>query len=244
MRIIIDGTVGSGKTTVVKGWSQRDSLGRDFYGLQSFGYSIFSDLIIDIIADLRKQGIPDPMCDWPLFFREVTRLGIQYYFQAPPNAISFYDRGIYFLEIMAKRYNQRMPDEYYEFINTCRYDEPIFIFETLSSLDMTHPHREDNCQKVYTLQDRLKQQDEVIKIYKKYGYKNIIIVPTYSNDINISVKWRINYIMKSLKIQNRSEIQEISNSLIPLYCRSDVQAGVNTSINISSYLENDNHLRM
>ena len=45
MRIIIDGTVGCGKTSVILGESQRDSEHKRFLGLADLGYPVFTDLV-------------------------------------------------------------------------------------------------------------------------------------------------------------------------------------------------------
>ena len=45
--------------------------------------------------------------------------------------INFYDRGIYYLEIMAKRYGCTMPSEYDDFCSRFHYDNPVFIFEPI-----------------------------------------------------------------------------------------------------------------
>lgn len=58
----------------------------------------------------------------------VVDRAIKFYESAMPNLISFYDRGIYFLEYTAKKYNGKMSDKYYNFVQKHKYDEPVFIF--------------------------------------------------------------------------------------------------------------------
>ena len=198
MRIVIDGTVGSGKTTILRGESNRDSLHRKFQCFQDDGFPVFGDLITNVIAEMRSMGIPDPRHDWKQFFERVTQLGIQYYNNAKPDTINFYDRGIYYLEIMANRYDQKMPDLYYDFVSSFKYDEPIFLFEPIPSLSMLNPHPEDNEQKVYTLSERYVQQGTVWSIYERYHYKNIISVPIYSDDIKESIQMRIGKMRSAL----------------------------------------------
>ena len=100
MRIVIDGTVGAGKTTVLIGHSQRDPFNRNFYAFKGMGFTVFSDLIINVIKTMRQQGIEDPSVNWPLFFQLATTLAMEYYFRADSEKISLYDRGIFFLEII------------------------------------------------------------------------------------------------------------------------------------------------
>lgn len=69
MRIIIDGTVGCGKTSVILGESQRDSEHKRFLGLADLGYPVFTDLVINVIKHMRNSGINDPSQNWDIFFK-------------------------------------------------------------------------------------------------------------------------------------------------------------------------------
>lgn len=69
MRIIIDGTVGGGKTSVILGESQRDSEHKRFLGLADLGYPVFTDLVINVIKHMRNSGINDPSQNWDIFSR-------------------------------------------------------------------------------------------------------------------------------------------------------------------------------
>ena len=104
MRIIIDGTVGCGKTSVILGESQRDSEHKRFLGLADLGYPVFTDLVINVIKHMRNSGINDPSQNWDIFFKIAVQHCINNYNNANVGTINFYDRGIYYLEIMAKRY--------------------------------------------------------------------------------------------------------------------------------------------
>ena len=199
MRIVIDGTVGAGKTTVLIGHSQRDPFNRNFYSFKDMGFTVFSDLIINVIKTMRQQGIEDPSVNWPLFFQLATTLAMEYYFRADSEKISFYDRGIFFLEIMAKRYGYKMPKEYYDFCRMYQYAQPVFIFTPILSLDMTKPHKTDNFQKIYSKSERIKQHQQVIDLYKSYHYE-VVEVPIGSNNIYDSVEYRLNFIKEVLSI--------------------------------------------
>lgn len=197
MRVVIDGTVGAGKTTILKGRSQRDKHNRKFASIEELGFPVFGDLIIDVIRQMRMQGINDPSENWELFFYNATQHAIEYYEKANPNTINFYDRGILYLEIMAKRYKSHLPKEYYDFCKYNRYDMPIFIFCPILGIDMTRPHKEDNWQKIYTDYDRKLQHQQVMELYKFYNYE-VIEVPLVSCDINESVDFRIKMIKEVL----------------------------------------------
>ena len=197
MRIIIDGTVGSGKTSIIRGISQRDPEGKKFPSLTDLGYPIFSDMVISVISEMRQMNIPDPSENWDLFFTIGVRNCIRDYHAAPPNTLTFYDRGVYYFEILARKYKCKLPDTYYDFINTCRYDEPVFIFEPIVGLDMSKPHSSDNKQKVYSLNDRINQHHEIIQLYKHYGYETIV-VPTMYDDPWLSADYRMSVIKEVL----------------------------------------------
>ncbi len=199
MRIIIDGTVGAGKTTLITGNSQRDVEHKKYLGLSELGFPVYTDLITNVIKELRDRGISDPSLDWNLFFDVAVKHCISNYNSASNNTINFYDRGIYFLELLAKRYDQQLPQSYFDFCKDYLYDNPVFIFEPILSIDMTHPHETDNKQKCYTVEDRIRQHRDVIDLYKKWGY-DVIEVPLESNNPNDSNIFRLNFIKKVLNI--------------------------------------------
>lgn len=197
MRIIIDGTVGAGKTTLITGNSQRDAEHKQYLGLSELGFPVYTDLITNVIKELRERGISDPSLDWRLFFNVAVEHCISNYNNASNNTINFYDRGIFFLELLAKRYDQQLPQLYFDFCKDHFYDNPVFIFEPILSIDMTRPHETDNKQKSYTVEDRIRQHHDVIDLYKKWGY-NVIEVPLGSNKSNESNIFRLNFIKKIL----------------------------------------------
>lgn len=197
MRIVIDGTVGAGKTTLIVGNSQRDAEHKKYLGLSELGFPIYTDLITNVIKELRMRGISDPSLDWNLFFSVAVEHCISNYNNASDNTINFYDRGIYYLELLAKRYNKQLPQIYFDFCKSNFYDNPVFIFEPILSIDMTHPHETDNKQKCYTVEDRIRQHKDVIDLYQKWGYK-VIEVPLGSDNPVESNEYRIKFIRKAL----------------------------------------------
>ena len=119
------------------------------------------------------------------------------YNKADENTINFYDRGIYFLEVVANRYNQKLPQKYYDFCKEHRYDDPVFIFEPILSIDMTKPHETDNKQKVYTLEQRIQQHNMILNLYKRNGYK-VVEVPLKSENPYENNLYRLNFIKETL----------------------------------------------
>lgn len=199
MRIVIDGTVGAGKTSLLIGTSQRDMEHKTFQSFKSLGYPVFSDLVINVIKEMRNNGISDPADNWDLFFSLAVEHSIKYYNESIPNTINFYDRGIFYLEILANRYNCLLPDEYYKFCSNNRYDDPVFIFEPILSLDMSNPHITDNKQKKYSLQERIEQHKQIINLYKSNNYQ-VIEVPLKYDDPWESADYRLSMIKEVLGI--------------------------------------------
>jgi len=198
-RIVVDGAPGSGKTSVLTGMSQRDESKKKFISLKTAGYTIFDDLIINVIDCMRKKGISDPSENWDMFFNLAVDRAIGFYEGAEPDLINFYDRGIFYLEILAQRYNCKMPKKYYDFCEKNRYDDPVFVMEPILDIDMTKPHKTDNMQKIYTKEERLAQHKQIVDLYKKHGYK-VIEIAKGSNDTKESNESRLIKIKKELEI--------------------------------------------
>lgn len=199
MRIVLDGTVSAGKTTLITGISQRNPNAKRLEGLVDFGFPIFTDWIVDIIADIREMGYEDPRENWELFFEMALEKSIINFENALPNTINFYDRGINFLEIMAKRYKVHLPQKYYDFCSRYRYDDPVFILEPVLSIELVTPHSTDNQQKIYTRQERIQQHYDTVDLYKKWGYK-VIVLPLVGDTPEENQKFRIKRIKEVLGI--------------------------------------------
>lgn len=68
MRIIIDGTVGCGKTSVI--WvNRRETLNIRGFRVGRSWVSRFTDLVINVIKHMRNSGINDPSQNWDIFSR-------------------------------------------------------------------------------------------------------------------------------------------------------------------------------
>lgn len=131
-----------------------------------------------------NRGIQPPD-DWKLFFECATDRAIKYYEAARPNLISFYDRGIFYLEIMAERNNCKdaLPEKYYNFVNTNRFDDPVFIIHPILGLEIK-PQEGDSTTRVFTDNERIEQDKKIVALYKRYRYKVIEInSPTDSKSV-------------------------------------------------------------
>jgi len=199
IRIVIDGAPGSGKTTLLTGISQRDDSKKKFKSIKDAGYTIFEELIYGVAAYMRKEGLGELYENWDLFFDLVIDRAIDFYKAAKPNLINFYDRGIFFLEILAERYDRTLPEKYYDFIKENKYDNPIFILHPILDVDMTKPHWTDHKYKVYTKEERMKQHRKIIELYKRNGYE-VIEIPLLHDSVKVNTKLRLSEINKNLGI--------------------------------------------
>jgi len=188
-RIIFDGCPGAGKTTLLTGKSQRDIYNREFRGLNASGYSVFTDLVNASLKEMRERCgnmTIQPTDDWKLFFECATDRAIKYYEAAKPDLISFYDRGIFYLEIMAEKNNciDQLPDRYYSFIQNYRYDDPVFIVHPIYGIEIK-PQEGDSKTRVFTDEERKKQHEKIIALYKRYKYKIVYLpAPTHPDALN------------------------------------------------------------
>ena len=69
---------------------------------------------------------------------------------------------------------------------------------------MTKPHEMDNKQKVYTVEQRMQQHYQIMKIYEEKGY-NVIIIPLKSEDPYENNIYRLNLIKKKLGLFEENE---------------------------------------
>ena len=193
-RIIIDGPPGAGKTTLLAGKSDRDDMGnREFIGsFEESGYTVFGGLINDSIQEMRKKSgnlNMQPADDWGMFFKFAVARAIKSYKEAKPDLISFYDRGIHFLEIFANLggYEGDLPDEYYKFVNDPknRFNDPVFIFQPIPGYTVS-PRPGDASIRNYTFEQLQELYQKIVELYRdKYRYQVVEIeAPTDPNIIN------------------------------------------------------------
>lgn len=201
MRIVIDGTTGSGKTTFLQGNSEGD-FSTHLFNVQDLGYVCFSELIRGTIKARKEKG-EDPFDDWNDFFEIAIDRGIDFYNQAQDDvSLFFYDRGLPYLEIMALRYGVTIPNRFQYFCKKCRYDSPIFIFSPLKSYDDLHAHKLNPVRKKpYTLEERLCQHKQVKRTYEKWGYEVVEVPVFFDGDPNKNNTKRFEFVMENLKYE-------------------------------------------
>ena len=201
MRIVIDGTTGSGKTTFLRGYSER-SLDTRYFNMQDLGYVCFSELIRGTIK-ARQEKSKDPFDDWYDFFKIALDRGTDFFSQGKDEvSLFFYDRGLPYLEIMAQRYGVALPNRYYELCQDCRYDSPVFVFQPIKSYDDLHAHKLNPVRKKpYSLEERLCQHEHVKRTYEKWGYKVVEVPVFFDGNPNENNKKRYEFIMEHLNYE-------------------------------------------
>lgn len=200
MRLVIDGTAGCGKTTFLTGSSTIYPDEQHYQCIRDQGYSVFSELIRGAIRARKAQGV-DPFSDLEDFFRICVERAIDFYQHAEGNkGIYFYDRGLPYLKIMSQRYGYQMPYTFDELCQKYRYDNPVFVFAPIVSHDMRFPKPNEDKGKGYTLEERLKQHQLVMEVYKNLGY-DVVEVPVYNDgDIAMNNAKRLSFIKEFVKI--------------------------------------------
>jgi len=198
-RIIIDGAPCSGKTTLLTGMSPKDSLKRLFKCLREEGYSIFDELIGGTIASMGDKGYDKLSENWDTFFELAVDRATHYYKNANPDLITFYDRGIHYLEIMAKKYRCTLPRKYSDFCANCNYDNPVFVLYPILDIDISTPHRTEPNVKTYTKGERIKVHNETVDLYQRLGYE-VFTIPILSDNAKENVELRLMEIKKKLQL--------------------------------------------
>lgn len=197
--IIIDGTVGSAKTTCILGVSTSARLGYKYPCIAAEGYPVAGEAIRAALANLRLRGI-DPFSDFDVLFDLILEISVDMYQKASERDITFFERGIPYLKLLADYFGYTIGNKYYEYCEIYKYSSPIFVFAPIISFDLTSPVPGDEPRKIYTLEQRLSEHDKVMRIYKTLGY-NVIEVPVFTEeDIAENSIKRISMIKECLKL--------------------------------------------
>jgi len=197
MRYVVDGTLGGGKTVFLTGTSPADEEGHEPYtSVRSLGYRVFSELIRGTV-DARLRVTSDPFDDWDAFFSLAIDRAEQQFRDGEGEEVSFYDRGLPFLSVMARRYGYAMPERYGESLRRHRYDSPVLIFDPIESTDYTAPRRGEVRASTFTLAERLAQHRETVEAYESLGYE-ILRVPVFEGSKETSIRMRYEYVRSQL----------------------------------------------
>lgn len=198
-RIIIDGTVGSAKTTCILGVSTADRMGKKYPCIADYGYSVSGEAIRSALATLRSSQI-NPFDDFDVFFDLILEVSVEMYEKACNRKITFFERGIPYMGLLADYFGYKIGSKYCDYCEKFRYSSPIFILKPILSFDMTVPAHGEEPRKVYTLEQRLSEHEKVKELYKNLGY-DVIEIPVFTED-NIAENnlMRINMIMECLEL--------------------------------------------
>ena len=198
-KVLIDGTVGAGKTTCILGVSSADRNGVKYNCLADEGYNTPEGLIRAALAEIKKQGVEKPMeGDLDIFFDLALEISVTMYKQADEYPITFFERGIPYLKLLAEHRNHIISNKYYDYCVEYKYSSPVFILAPISSFDMRAPVPGEEPTKIYTLEQRFAENKKLICIYQELGYE-VIEVPVFTeNNIGENNTKRIKLIKKCL----------------------------------------------
>jgi serine/threonine protein kinase/predicted ATPase len=219
-RIVIDGAPGSGKTMLLTGKSPKNETEtsvRNFNCFADIGYKVFDGLIIEAIrrAEMEipvKQQILSRDWGWDVFFRIAVDLAIDFHDNAKPGHVSFYDRGIYFLQIMAEIFAKRngvskyeLPQKYHNFVELSPYDNTVFVFNPIRSLDLNVAYSGEPNLKTFSLEERNEISNRVEQLYLECDY-DVVRIEDHGKDEKTDIEFRINEIKDKLKEKEKLEL--------------------------------------
>lgn len=132
MRIILDGSCGSGKTTFLTEIKNR--IAENKIG----DMQVFTELIKESINEGKSKGICPPRNDfaWESLFNLIFERGISQYESSSFNGIAWLDRGLPFLSVFAKEHDKKISDVMFDKIMKYKYD-CVFLVEPIPSLDLS-----------------------------------------------------------------------------------------------------------
>jgi predicted ATPase len=200
-KIIIDGTVGAGKTTCILGVSSANRSSQKYHCFSDEDYNTTGEAIRVALAELKKQGLEQPIRDdINAFFDLALEKSVDMYNQANKYALTIFERGMPYLKLLAEHLNHVISNKYYEYCDKYKYSSPVFILAPISSFDMRIPAAGEEPTKKYTLEQRLTEHKKLITIYQDLGYK-VIEVPVFTEkNIEENNIKRINMIKEYLKL--------------------------------------------
>lgn len=190
MRIILDGSCGSGKTTFLTAIKNR--IAENKIG----NMQVFTELIKGSINEGKSKGICPPRNDfaWESLFNLILERGISQYENSSFNGIAWLDRGLPFLSIFAKEHDKKISDDMFDKIMKYKYD-CVFLFEPIPSLDLS---TSDNGKfRLFSLEERIASYEMTYKEYQKSGHK-IYRIPCFSTDIHYDFLMKLNTISEML----------------------------------------------
>lgn len=204
MRIIIDGSCGSGKTTFLTEIKYR--IAKNKIG----NMQVFTELIKGSINEGKTKGICPPSNDfaWESLFNLILNRGISQYENSSFNGIAWLDRGLPFLSIFAKEHDKKISDDMIYKIMKYKYD-CVFLFEPIPSLDLSTA---DNGKfRLFSLEERFASYEMTYREYKKSGHK-IYRLPCFSANIHYDLLMKLNTISEILLNDFNTDISSLKEN--------------------------------
>ncbi|MCC7570775.1 ATP-binding protein [Candidatus Micrarchaeota archaeon] len=172
-RYIIDGAVGSGKTSLIFG-KPEDSGKMIKPNLLALGLNCMTESPCKAVMEFNKEGLA-PEANMKAWFEKMMQYEVENYRDAKPG-VNIYDRSILFLEYIHGKDGIALP-EWYDSANF-RYDNPVFLLMPVESVDMTIGNETHPSKRKKTLEQRWEQYEGVKVLYRNKGYK-IVEVPMF-----------------------------------------------------------------
>lgn len=205
MRIILDGSCGSGKTTFLTEIKKR--IAENNIG----NMQVFTELIKGSINEGRSKGICPPRNDsaWKSLFNLILEKGISQYENSSFNGIAWLDRGLPFLSVFAKEHDKKISNDMIDKIMKYKYD-CVFLFEPIPSLDLSTA---DNGKfRLFSLEERMVSYEMTYEAYQKSKHK-IYRVPCYSADEHYDFLMKLNAISDVLLKDFNTDISILKKGL-------------------------------
>jgi predicted ATPase len=196
-RVVIEGSPGSGKSSLLFGCSQQNIHGEQFHSLKAEGYSVIPESITTIAVELWHSGI-EATDDMEDLLRRVLIREIETFNYSSRFDIAFFDMALPGIEYFAEQAGVQIAG-YEEAIMDHRYDSPVFLLEPVPSFDMSRP-RPELKGRVYTLEERRKIHGMIKTSYTRLGYE-VLEVPIFFNNAQESNKARLDVVLANTPTQ-------------------------------------------
>jgi predicted ATPase len=175
-RIVISGSSGGGKSTLIDALSSR-------------GFHTFAEAgRIIVRGELETDGKALPWIDPSLFAERLATLAIdQFDLAAGLEGPVFLDRCVVEPLVYIQMQGIELPDKVRRLANGCLYDDPIFMVPPWEEIFVEDAERRHN------FREAIAEYDALLQTFLEYGYRVCVIPKT-------TVKNRIEYIFRELDI--------------------------------------------